>query len=299
MMLKAQKIEYVKKLQEEMKKYNVVGVMPINAIPDRLLQKVRNGIKPEARIIIARKSLMLKALEQYKEYEQLKKYVTENSALIFANGDVFDIYKRINSNKLKLAAKPNQIAPEDIYIESGETTIQPGQAVTDLKAAGIDVQIQKGKVVIAKSKVLVQKGQKIGLAVTKALKMLGVTPFEVSPKVSGFVSGGLMFTQEILSINPEQLGKEIVIAFATADILSTEIGYVTQYNISKLLRKGYLGALGLGIATKSYEPGIVEMLIAQAVREAMGMPKPKEPEPEPTPAATPTGEQPIAPTPSA
>ncbi len=204
-MIKTQKVEYVKKLQGEIKKYNVVGVMPINAIPDRLLQKVRNGIKPEAKIIIARKSLMLKALEPYKEYEQLKKYVTENSALIVANGDIFDIYKRINSNKLKLAAKPNQIAPEDINIESGETTIQPGQAVTDLKAAGIDVQIQKGKVVIGKSKVLVPKGQKISLAVTKALKMLGITPFEVSPKVSGFVSGGLMFTQEILSINPEQL----------------------------------------------------------------------------------------------
>lgn len=279
MMLKAQKVQYVKKLQEEIKKYSVVGVMPISAIPDRLLQKVRNGIKPAAKVIIARKSLMLKALEPYKELESLKGYVTENSALVIANGDVFDIYKRINSNKLKLAAKPSQIAPAEINIEAGETRIQPGQAVTDLKAAGIDVQIQKGKVVIGKSKVLVQKGQKITLAVAKALKMLEITPFEISPKVSGFMSKGLMFTQEILSINSEQVGMEIGIAFAAADILSTDIGYVTQYNVSKLIKKAYIGALGLGLATKSYEPGIIDMLIAQAVREAMGMPKPQEPAP--------------------
>lgn len=55
MMLKAQKVEYVKKLQAEIKKYNVVGVMPISAIPDRLLQKVRNVLKPDAKIVIARK----------------------------------------------------------------------------------------------------------------------------------------------------------------------------------------------------------------------------------------------------
>ena len=63
----------------------------------------------------------------------------------------------------------------------------PGQTVTELKAAGIDVQIQKGKVVIAKDKVLVKKGETISPGVAKALHTLEVYPFSavVDPVAHG------------------------------------------------------------------------------------------------------------------
>ena len=79
---------------------------------------------------------------------------------------------------LRLAAKPGQISPEDVSVTAGETGIQPGQTVTDLKTAGMDVQIQKGKVLIAKDKVLVAKGEQVTLKVAKALHILDILPFK-------------------------------------------------------------------------------------------------------------------------
>ena len=51
-MLKAQKIEYVNSLKKEIAAYKTVAIMPIDTVPDRLLQKIRNKLKPDARIIL-------------------------------------------------------------------------------------------------------------------------------------------------------------------------------------------------------------------------------------------------------
>ncbi|MGI0141364.1 MAG: 50S ribosomal protein L10 [Candidatus Micrarchaeales archaeon] len=271
MMLKAQKVEYAKKLKKEIASYKTVGVLPLSAIPDRLLQKVRNQLKPDTKFIIARKSLLLKAMEGDARLDKIKPHIDKNVAVILTNKNAFEVHKIISSNRLKLAAKPNQISPQDIEIESGETTIPPGQAVTDLKAAGIDVQIQKGKVVIAKSKVLVAKGAKITLAVAKALTMLDIKPFEVGASLEVVMAEHLFITRDVLDITPELMTTQLTQGFNVANSLTTNIGYVTQYNVGTLLKRGYLSALGLGLATKSYEPGIVEKLIAEAVLQAMGI----------------------------
>ena len=88
----------------------------------------------------------------------------------------------------RLAAKPGQVSPEDVSVTAGETGIQPGQTVTDLKSAGIDVQIQKGKVVIAKDKVLVKKGEVISAKIAKALHILDILPFKAVIEPSSLLS---------------------------------------------------------------------------------------------------------------
>jgi len=270
-MLKAQKVEYVKKLKQEIKDYKTIGVMPIESIPDRLLQRIRNQLRSDTKVVIARKNLLLKALEGDANLSKLTDFVTGDSALILSNKDPFDLYNSISSNKLKLAAKPNQIAADNINIEAGETAIPPGQGVTDLKAAGIDVQIQKGKVIISKGKVLVQKGTKISTAISKALRMLDIMPFEVAPTLKGIISENIFFNAEVLGINSESVTKDISVAFSGAYALTLDIGYVTEYNVSALIKKAYLGALGLGLTTKTYEPGIIEKLVASAVAEALNI----------------------------
>ncbi|MDE1761641.1 MAG: 50S ribosomal protein L10 [Candidatus Micrarchaeota archaeon] len=270
-MLKAQKVAYAKKLKEEIKRYHTVGVLPLGALPDRLLQKVRNQIKPDTKLIIARKSLVLKAMEGDARLDKLKPYIEKNVAVVLTNKNPFELHRMIASNRLKLAAKPNQISPDDIPIESGETAIAPGQAVTDLKAAGIDVQIQKGKVVIAKSKVLVAKGAKITLQVAKALKMLDIKPFETGASLEALISNDLFITREVLNITPELVTMQVSEGFSVANALTTNIGYVTPYNVSTLVKRAYMSALGVGLAAKCYEPGIVEKLLAEAVLQAVSV----------------------------
>jgi hypothetical protein len=133
------------------------------------------------------------------------------------------------------------------------------------------VQIQKGKVIIAKSKVLVPKGGKITLAVSKALRMLDILPFEVAPELAGAVYDNIFFSKEVFSITRESVMNDIVVAFKRAYNLTIEAGYVTEYNVEALIRKAYLSAFGLGLSANIYEPEIVEKLLAKAVAEALNI----------------------------
>ncbi|MDE1860180.1 MAG: 50S ribosomal protein L10 [Candidatus Micrarchaeota archaeon] len=288
-MIKAEKVEFVNKLRTEMKSYKTVAVMPMEKVPDRLVQKVRNELRPKAKFVIARKSLVMRALEGDERLKQLEQYIPSDFALILTNMDPTELNKIIAANRTKLGAKPNQLSPEDIHIESGETTIAPGQAVTDLKTAGIDVQIQKGKVVISKSKVLVAKGAKITTAVSKALKMLDIMPFETGTRLNAVMHDRILFTERVLAITEASLRTDIAASFSQADALALSIGFVTPFNVSGLVRKAYMSALGLGLDAEIYEPEISEKLLAKAMRAAMelkGMVKeePKAPEPAAQPA---------------
>ena len=246
MMLKAQKVEYVERVKKEVKSYKTVGIMSLESVPDTLVQKVRNRMKPEVRFLVMRKSLAMRVLESDPRLAKLAPYTTGNFAILLSNKEPGELNSIISTNKMKLIAKPNQISPADINIESGETTIAPGQAVTDMKSAGIDVQIVKGKVVISKSKTLVKKGEKISTAISRALKMLDVMPFEAGTKLKAVVQGDLLFSEMTLAVDTVVLN-EVMVNFLQANALATQIGYVTKYNADSFIRKAYLAALGLAL----------------------------------------------------
>ncbi|MEM3839279.1 MAG: 50S ribosomal protein L10 [Candidatus Micrarchaeaceae archaeon] len=268
-MQKKEKVEFVNKLKKDLKNYKTCAVMEIGSTPDRLVQKVRNQLKPEAKFVVARKTLLVRALSEDQALKKLVEYTNGNVALILTNNDPSELNKVISSNRIKLAAKPNQISPEDINISAGETSIAPGQAVTDLKAAGIDVKIDKGKVVIAKSKVLVAKGARVTVPVSKALKMLDIMPFEASTKLRAALSDNLLFTEKALGVNRAFVEGNITADFLNAQALSTAIGFVTPYNAPYLIKKAYISAIGLGVSRGIYEPEIIEKLLAKAVMEAV------------------------------
>jgi large subunit ribosomal protein L10 len=269
-MFKPQKVNYVKGLIKEIASYKTVAVMPLDAIPDRLLQQVRNKLKPDSKLIITRKNLAARALEGAK-LGNMGKILERNFALVLSNKEPFELYKIINANRLRLGAKPKQVALSDIVIEPGDTSIAPGQTVTELKSAGIDVQIQKGKVVIAKQKVLVEKGKKISGAVANALKILEIKPFEVAPRLNMAISSGLTYTEAALRVNEDYIRAEILKDFAEAYAMSVELGIVTEYNVAMFITRAHRSAMSVGIEAKIPEPEIVRILMANAAVQASGI----------------------------
>lgn len=285
MLTMEQKKALVAEGKKELAKYSLVGVIPLSGIPDRLVQSSRNKLRPTVRFLTGKKNILVRILDSSEKTKHLSKEITATSAIILSNEDPFELYKKFKSNRIKLAAKPRQIAPEDINIEAGDTTIQPGQAVTELKQAGIDVQIQKGKVVIAKDKVLVKKGTSITAAVAKALKTLDIMPFTASIEPSVLFSGGMMFRRDILGIDAESTMKDVISGFSTALTLSFAANIVNQYTIKTMVEKAYRTAMGVGVELKTeLEPGITEKLMANASMAAAAL-NAMVPEATATPAA--------------
>ena len=108
-MLKSQKMALVKRLEKELKSHKTIAILPTEGLPDRLLQKVRNQLRGKAELVIARKTLLARALKEA-GFEKLESHINGNVALIISNEEPMDIYRVVRSNKLQLAAKPNQIS---------------------------------------------------------------------------------------------------------------------------------------------------------------------------------------------
>ncbi len=268
-------LEQKKKFVEEHIKlidsYKLIGIVPLSGIPDRLLQSSRNNMRSEVKFITGKKSLLVRVLEGSKNGKEFAKMLDGTTAILLSNSNPFEIYNRFASSSIKLAAKPNQIAPADIEIKGGETTLQPGQAVTELKSAGIDVKIDKGKVVISKDKVIVPKGGVISLAVAKALHTLDIMPFKASIEPSLMLSGGLRYTKDVFSINAESVSKDIAKAFSSALAISYEGKIVNRYTIERFIANAYNGAMALGVEGKVPDTGIMEKLVEIASLHAKAL----------------------------
>jgi large subunit ribosomal protein L10 len=264
---KSEKIKFVEDAKKEVKSYKVIGVINLNGLPDRLTQKAKNSSKPNTKFILGRKTLLEKIIASHEKGADLTKHITGTSAIILSNEDPFELYQKFKKNAIKLSAKPGQVAPDDVPIQSGETTIMPGQTVTELKAAGIDVQIQKGKVVIAKDKILVKKGDVISPMVAKALHTLEIYPFSAVVDPVLMADKKMLYTRTVLGINAEMIVMEMTRAFRSALSISLERNIINKYTITNLIGKAYNNAMWLGTETNLYDSGIIERVLAKA---AMG-----------------------------
>ncbi|MEM3791135.1 MAG: 50S ribosomal protein L10 [Candidatus Micrarchaeaceae archaeon] len=267
-MLRKEKEVFVQKLKEEAKKYKTIGIARLERVPDSLLQKMKNELKGDTRIIVGRKKVIARAIEN----EKLKETIDSKSgnfAIILSNKDPFELNEFFEENSVRLFAKPNQISENDIIVEAGETSLPPGQMVSELKNAGINAQIQKGKVVISETKTIVKKGEKVSKNLANALRLLNIAPFSAKIYVENAVFSGTFFDSKTLSINSKIVKKEIEKCFTEADALAYSINMPTPYNISRILIKSYLSALYLGVEKSIYVPTVIERLILKAMGQAM------------------------------
>ncbi len=272
MLTKTQKVSFVDERKRLLKTYKVVGIVQLKGVPDRLLQSTKNQLKSSnTRFIMGRKSLLKRILESNEHAKKLAEDLTDTSAIILSNEDPFELYAKFKSNSLKLAAKPGQISPDDVSIEAGETGIQPGQTVTELKTAGIDVQIQKGKVVIAKDKVLVKKGEVISPKIAKALHTLDIFPFRAVIEPSSLLSNGMIFNRRVLGISKESTMQELTMCFRSALALSLEANIINAYTIDSFITKAYRSAMHLGLEAKVLDSGIIDLLLASAASQASAL----------------------------
>jgi len=261
------KQEIVSSVAKLMKKYKTIAVVNLRELPDRQFSSIRKKLRGKAEFIVARNTLIKRAFDKAKVATELVGYVDSPSALIFTDMNPFELFNFLKKNKGKAAAKPGQIAPFDIIVPAGDTSLPPGPVLSELKGAKIDARIQGGKVVIGKDSTVAKKGEKISGAVAKGLQKLGVQPFEVGVNMVAAFEDGLVYKHDVMDVDEEQLMGQFAQGFQNALNLSTEIAYPTKANIEILLGKAVKGARGLAIEANIYEKEVIGDILAKAKRQ--------------------------------
>lgn len=269
-----EKMKKVEEMTEALKGKDPIIIIDLRNTPNKLIQRIRKKLKEGYGAFVKGGKLIVfkKSLENIGIPEALYSDLTFPSLLVGLNGvHPYHIALEFEKEILPLAAKPGQVAEEDIIIEKGPTDLPPGPALSELKMAGLDARIEKGKIAIMKEKVLVKKGETITPIHAKVLQILGLKPFKAKAKIWKAYYQGIIFPGEVLKLLPEELGESLSQAFQHAINLSLEASILTESNAEILLLREFQRAKNLALNGLVFSPEFLEeqLSLANAIAEGI------------------------------
>ncbi len=269
---KKQEVEDLKKL---IVSHSVVGVVDMENIPAKQLQKMRELLRSQVLIKMSKKSLMKRGLaeasKEKNKVDALEEHLGGQPAFIFSDINPFKIYKTLEKNKTSAPAKPDSIAPVDILVPKGDTSFPPGPVLGELQQAGIPATIQGGKVTIKNDKVVVKKGERINDKLAMALAKLEIEPMEVGLDMLAVYEDGNIYTPDVLAIDEDETRSNIQTAYQQAFNLSLNSGYITRATASAAIAKAVTEARNLAINATIFEAEVIDIIITKAQSQALAV----------------------------
>lgn len=233
------KLKIAQELVNLIKNKKTVLVASIKNIPASQFQEIVKKLRGKAIVKVPKKNLIIRALDSSdnEEVKKLKDQIGDSVAILFSDLDSFELASDLLENTSPAKAKAGQEASEDIEVEAGPTDLMPGPAISEFGALGIQIQIEKGKIRVKKSKVIVEKGEKISAGAADVMNKLDIKPFEV-----GFIPISAFDTQQNklyleIEIDKKATLEELKTNHIKSLAFAVEIGYINEDTIGFMIAK--------------------------------------------------------------
>ena len=236
------KVSETKKREVELLKnligrYKTIGILDLMNLPSPQLQDARK--KLDVNIRVTKKRLLKIALNDIdkgveKLCEDLDNIIP---ALVLTNQTSFKFAKELRRGRSFVAAKSGQIAPNDLIVKAGPTSLPPGPIIGELGSVGVRASVEQGKVTIREDSVVVKSGNVISGKAADILAKLGIKPMELGLNLVATYENGQVFKKDVLDIDDKYYLNALRLAVSEALNLSVSAGYVTAENIELLFRK--------------------------------------------------------------
>lgn len=217
------KINEINNLVDLFRNYKNIVVIEVAHINDMQIQAMRKILREKAIFRMSKKSLQLRAIEQYnseakkKNLDQLAKHILGQSSLVFTNLDIFELKNIFLKNEWMVPAKPNEITPVDIWVPAGDTGLPTGQVISELNMTlKLPTRIMNDTIHIREDTRTHKAGDLVTVKQAAVLKKLGITPIESLIKIHFAWSDGEIIPEDILYMDIEQFKKDSALAYREA-----------------------------------------------------------------------------------
>ena len=269
------KKETVEQFVKLINAYPIVGVVNMENLPSPQLQKMRAQLRGKVELCMTKRRLFKLILEKVKPQktgiEKLLPHMGGMPALLCTKENPFSLAKTLQKNKSKAPAKAGQTAPNDIVIEPGKTPFAPGPVISELSQAGLKTGVEEGKVAVKERKVIVKAGEIIKDNIANLLVKFGITPMEIGLDLVAVYERGLIYTKDVLQIDEKIFIGKVVTAASWARNLAMEAAYPTADTVEDLLARGNQQATALAVDASIFEKDVIELILATAHAESMGL----------------------------
>lgn len=262
------KIELYKTLQQLAKSYNVIALSRMTKVRSAQLMAIRKKFRNEIKIITIKNRVAQRAFEEIfddvKGLEFLNRELEGQCALMFTNLSPFKLNLTFDKNKIFLAAKGGDIAPNELIIPAGNTGINPGPVLSEFKESNVPTKIDQGTIWVSKDTVVAKPGDVISQKLAALLSKLDVKPIEAGIAVNFAVAEGLEFKEKDLKIVIQDYVNVLTRSFQEALSLSVEAVYFTKESMPLILAKAKQHGLSLAAESGYVSSDTVDVVITKA-----------------------------------
>ncbi len=264
------KTSTVEKVAQFANKYPVIVVASLSKVRSAQLMAVRKVLRGQAEIIVVKNKLAILALKKagIKNADDLLKHLTGQNALIFSNLDPFKVFLLLERNRVNLAARAGDTAPNDITVPAGNTGQPAGPVLSEFREAGIPTKIESGSIWIVKDSVAAKAGTQISPKLASLLSKLGIKPIRAGLSIALAYENGLIYAADAVAIDLDKYRSDLISGYGSSRALAVYIGYVTKDTAGDIIAKAYREAFTLAVEVGEITVESAPMILGKAEAEA-------------------------------
>ncbi|MDV3278078.1 MAG: 50S ribosomal protein L10 [Nitrososphaerales archaeon] len=263
----------VEKVAELAKKYPVLAITNLSKVRATQLMAIRKALRGNAEVFVVKNKLAERGLKKagIKNADQLIGHLTGQNALIFSTYDPFKLFLTLDKNKVFLPARAGDVAPENIMVPAGNTSLPAGPVLSEFREAGIQTKIEAGSIWVNKDSVAVKKGAVITPKLASLLSKLNIKPIKAGVSIALAYESGLIYAGDLVAIDLEKYRQSLVQAYTSSRGLAIFIGYVTKETAPEIIAKAYREAMSLAVEAGFMTPETTPRILAKAEVEASAL----------------------------
>lgn len=175
------KLKLVQEIVSKIKSHRTLLIASTKGLPSSQFHQIKKALRGKAEVKVAKKNIVLRAIDEAKSaaLDSMKPQIGANIALFFSNEEPFALSGILADNQSPTKAKTGDIAPEDIVVEPGPTSLVPGPAISELSGVGLKVAVEGGKLAIKLQRTIVRQGEVIKENVASVMTKLNIAPMKV------------------------------------------------------------------------------------------------------------------------
>jgi large subunit ribosomal protein L10 len=265
----------VEKLKEELQSYPIIGLVRIDNINARIVQQVRKDLRKEAKIVMAKNSLMRIAVAESKKkvkgIEKINEYIIGSCAFILTETNPYKLASFMDKNKVPAPAKVGQIAPNDVIIRPMNTGIPPGPVIAELQSLGLKTRIEGGQIRIVEEAIVTKEGERVNRTVALLLRRLNIEPFEAGLKFIIAFENGTIIPGDSLIIDYDFYEQGVKWAYTSALNLAINAGIVTEQSLPLILTNVHQRAINLSVAAGFITKKSLPLILSKAANSGFSL----------------------------
>ena len=271
--IRMRKAKMVEELVYYLKTYKYFMVAGITGLPSSVIKGSRDLLRQKnSTLKVVKNTLFLIALKQAGRYsEDFKKVLVGQNAVIFTNSNPFEIIIFLDKQKITRAARPGDIATNEIIIPAGNTGIPPGPAISLFNKLNIPMRVQEGSIWVAKDTVVAKPGDVISPELADLLNKLGMKPIESKLNIKLIVIDGHIVRPEEVELAPQLYLERIKTAYSQAFNLSVNAALPLPEVMSLLVAKAHMEALSVAVKAGIPDKATLPHILAKASTEAQAL----------------------------